>query len=207
MPSSPSATEPEGSGRTQRRRLTNRSVGLVFGLLGVVMVGAAYAAVPLYKRFCQLTGFDGTVRRADAAPTPDKALARTVTVRFDTNVRGGLLWSFKAEEISQKTHIGAPSLAFFRVRNDSAEAITGRASYNVTPETAGAYFIKTQCFCFNDQTIAPGQEMRFPVIYFVEPGFATDSDTKNFQEITLSYTFFRSPNPAKAASTAPAAKS
>ena len=207
MPSSHNATEPEGSGGKQRRRLTNRSVGLVFGLLVVVMVGAAYAAVPLYKRFCQLTGFDGTVRRAEAAPTPDKALARTLVVRFDTNVRGDLPWTFKAEEVSQSIHIGAPALAFFRVRNDSAEAITGRAAYNVTPQTAGEYFIKTQCFCFNDQTIGPGQEMRFPVIYFVEPGFATDSETKGFQELTLSYTFFRSPDPARKAPAVPPAKS
>ena len=183
----------------KRRNLGNGAVAAACAVTVVAMVGAAYAAVPLYKRFCQLTGFDGTARRQDAAPAASLATAKTVVVRFDTNVRGDLPWTFQPLQVSQETRIGAPSIAFFRVRNDSKTAITGRASYNVTPSAVGEYFIKTQCFCFNDQTIGPGQEMKFPVIYFIEPGYSTDRETRDFGEVTLSYTFFRSPDQAKAA--------
>ncbi len=155
------------------------------------MVGAAYAAIPFYRAFCQVTGFDGTVRRAERAPTT--VLSRKITVRFDANVRG-LPWSFTPDQVSQTVQIGAAGLAFFHVTNNGATPLTGRAAYNVVPESAGPYFLKTQCFCFNDQTIQPGQTEKFPVIYFVEPAFASDLNTKTFQEITLSYTFFPAPD-------------
>lgn len=177
------------------------------GLIGLIclgvfaaMVGASYAAVPLYRVFCQATGFDGTVRQG-AGPT-QAALDRTIVVRFDTNVRG-LPWSFRPEQPSQTVRIGAPGMAFFKVRNDGDRPITGRATYNVVPESAGAYFIKTQCFCFNAQTIPAGTEMRFPVIYYVQPGFVTDRETQLAQEITLSYTFFPAPAADAAPQTAP----
>jgi cytochrome c oxidase assembly protein subunit 11 len=160
------------------------------------MVGAAYAAVPFYKAFCSVTGFDGTVRRAERAPTT--VLNRQITVRFDANVRG-LPWTFTPDQVSQSIRIGAAGLAFFHVTNKGATPITGRAAYNVVPEAAGPYFLKTQCFCFSDQTLQPGQTEKFPVIYFVEPAFATDANTKAFQEITLSYTFFPAPDVKKAA--------
>jgi cytochrome c oxidase assembly protein subunit 11 len=162
-------------------------IGLICAGVALAMVGAAYAAVPLYRVFCEATGFDGTVRRG-AGPTK-AALRRTVTVRFDTNVRG-LPWDFRPEQVSQEVRIGAPGMAFFKVRNDSDRPLTGRATYNVVPESAGAYFIKTQCFCFDDQTIPAHTEMRFPVIYYVQPKFAEDRETNVFEEITLSYTFF-----------------
>ena len=190
---------PPTSEPPKRRRISNGALAAAFGAGAVAMVGAAYAAVPLYKRFCAATGFDGTARRQDAAPAASLVNGKMVTVRFDTNVRGDLPWTFQPLQVSQATRIGAPSIAFFRVRNDSKTAITGRASYNVTPSAVGEYFIKTQCFCFNDQTIGPGQEMKFPVIYFIEPGFSTDRETRDFGEVTLSYTFFRSPDQAKAA--------
>jgi cytochrome c oxidase assembly protein subunit 11 len=156
---------------------------------GVVlcMVGAAFAAVPLYKRFCQVTGYDGTVRQASAAPT--QVLDRTISVRFDTNVRG-LPWDFTADQGAQTVRIGKTGLAFFHVTNHGKTAITGHAAYNVAPEAAGRYFQKLECFCFTDQTLQPGQSMDFPVVYFVDPKYVEDPDAKDGQEITLSYTFF-----------------
>jgi cytochrome c oxidase assembly protein subunit 11 len=177
-------------------------LSLVCGGVAIGMVGMAYAAVPFYRAFCQATGFDGTVRRGDGpigAP-----IDRKLTVRFDTNVRN-LPWTFKPEVPSQEIQIGAPSQAWFKIKNNSDVPITGRALYNVTPESAAAYFIKTECFCFKDQTIPAHTEMRFPVIYYVQPGFAKDRDTKLFQEITLSYTYFPSTNVAQPAVAAPAA--
>ncbi|MBO9558247.1 MAG: cytochrome c oxidase assembly protein [Caulobacter sp.] len=151
------------------------------------MVGAAYAAVPLYKLFCQATGFDGTVRKAVAKPT--KVLERKVEIRFDANVRS-LPWDFQPMQTSQTVRIGDTGLAFYKVTNHSDKPLTGRALYNVVPEQAGAYFQKLECFCFSNQTIEPGQTVEFPVVYFVDPGFVTDADTKDKQTITLSYTFF-----------------
>ena len=133
-----------------RGRPRHLTLSLVCGGVAVAMVGAAYAAVPFYRAFCQATGFDGATRQATAAP--DKAIARTVVVRFDANVNG-LPWDFKAEQTAQTVHIGATGLAFFKVTNTSDKAMTGRAIYNVVPETAGPYFQKLECFCFKDQTI------------------------------------------------------
>ena len=158
----------------------------------------AYAAIPFYRAFCQVTGYDGTVRRVEKAPST--IIARTVTVRFDANVRG-LPWDFQPLQVSQTLHLGAAGLAFFKVTNNGDAALTGRAAYNVVPESAGPYFLKTQCFCFSDQTIPPHTTEKFPVIYYVEPAFASDPNTRSFQEITLSYTFFPAPDakqPAKA---------
>jgi cytochrome c oxidase assembly protein subunit 11 len=178
---------------TSRRKLSrNALVGLIGGGVAIAMVGAAYAAVPLYKTFCQLTGFDGTIRAAKADGPTGPALDRTLTVKFDTNVRN-LPWTFRALQRSQEVQVGLPSIAFFEVTNDSDKAITGRATYNLVPETAASYFLKTQCFCFDDQTIQPHTTMKFPVVYYVEKGFATDAETRNFQELTLSYTFFPKP--------------
>lgn len=162
-------------------------VALLCGLAFFGMVGAAYAAVPLYKLFCQATGFDGTVRKAVAKPT--KVLDRKVEVRFDANVRT-LPWDFQPMQTSQQIRIGDTGLAFYKVTNHGDKPLTGRALYNVVPEQAGAYFQKLECFCFSNQTIEPGQTVEFPVVYFVDPGFVTDADTKDKQTITLSYTFF-----------------
>ena len=171
-----------------------RRHGIVAGICAaavVGMVGMAYAAVPFYRAFCQATGYGGTVRRVEVAPT--QVIDRKVTVRFDANVRD-LPWIFKPDQIAQTVKLGAPGMAFFDVTNTGAKPLTGRAAYNVAPESAGPYFLKTQCFCFNDQTIQPGQTMHFPVIYYVEPKFATDVNTRTFQEITLSYTFYPAPD-------------
>lgn len=169
----------------------NRKVAVICAAAFFGMVGAAYASVPLYKAFCQLTGFDGTVRKAQAAP--DKVLDRELTIRFDANVRD-LPWTFTAEQTSQEAKIGETKVAFFKVTNNSDQPITGRAVFNVVPEAAGAYFQKLECFCFSDQTIGAGQTVDMPVLYFVDPKYAEDFETKGKTEVTLSYTFFRSVN-------------
>ena len=158
----------------------------------VAMTGAAFAAVPLYRAFCQLTGLDGTTQRADAAP--GQVLDRTVVVRFDGNVRG-LSWKFRPEQVSQTVRIGATSLAFFEATNTGSTPLTGTSTFNVVPEAAGGYFSKLECFCFKEQTIQPGETVRFPVVYFVDPTIMGDAEARRIGEITLSYTFF----PAKPA--------
>ncbi|WP_310002048.1 cytochrome c oxidase assembly protein [Caulobacter segnis] len=165
----------------------NGRVALICAATFFGMVGAAYAAVPLYKLFCQVTGFDGTVRKAEVAPT--RILDRKVTIRFDANIRE-LPWTFQTMQASQDVRIGDTGLAFFKVTNPTDKPITGRALYNVVPEQAGPYFQKLECFCFTSQTIQPHQTVEFPVVYFVDPQFADDPETKGKSEITLSYTFF-----------------
>ena len=153
----------------------------------VLMAGAAFAAVPLYQLFCQVTGFNGTVMKADKAP--DTILDSTVLVRFDTNVRD-LPMVFRAEQVSQRVRIGETGMAYFDVTNTSDQPIHATAAYNVVPERAGPYFQKLQCFCFEGQAIGPGETKEFPVQYFVAPEIATDAESKGVREITLSYTFF-----------------
>lgn len=166
------------------------AIACVLGVMG--MTGAAFAAVPLYRMFCQATGFDGTVKKAEKAP--DHMLDETVLIRFDTNVRD-LPMTFRAEQVSQRVRIGETGLAYFDVTNTSDQPIHATAAYNVVPERAGPYFQKLQCFCFEGQTIQPGQTMKFPVQYFVAPEMATDRESRGVTEITLSYTFY----PTKAA--------
>ena len=162
-------------------------IALACGVVVMAMTGAAFAAVPLYRLFCQVTGFDGTVMQADKAP--DTVLDRTVLIRFDTNVRD-LPMVFKAEQVSQRVRIGETGMAYFKVTNTSDQPIHATAAYNVVPERAGPYFQKLQCFCFEGQEIGPGETKEFPVQYFVAPEIATDAESKGVREITLSYTFF-----------------
>lgn len=175
------------------------AIACVFTVM--LMTGAAFAAVPLYQLFCQVTGFDGTVKRAEVAP--DKVLDETVLIRFDTNVRG-LPMTFRAEQVSQRVRIGETGIAFFDVTNTSDRPIHATAAYNVVPERAGPYFQKLQCFCFEGQVIAPGQTMKFPVQYFVAPEIATDRESRGVREITLSYTFYPTKGAQDAANPAPA---
>ena len=155
----------------------------------VFMTGAAFAAVPLYQLFCQVTGFNGTVMKADKAP--DTVLDETVLIRFDTNVRD-LPMTFRAEQVSQRVRIGETGMAWFDVTNTSDQPIKARAGYNVVPEQTGPYFQKLQCFCFDEQIIEPGATRKFPVQYFVAPELATDAEVNGATEITLSYTFYPS---------------
>jgi cytochrome c oxidase assembly protein subunit 11 len=179
-------------------RKANRTA-LICAAVVVGMTGAAFAAVPLYKAFCQATGWAGTARRASTAP--GKALARTLTVRFDTNV-SGVPFTFEPLQRSQKVHVGATNIAFFKVVNTSDEAVTARAAYNVSPDQAGAHVRKLQCFCFSAQTLGPHQSAEFPVVYFIDPAFATDPEMKDYGDVTLSYTFVNDAAEAPKASTA-----
>ena len=203
-----SSTDPSDRPTHSSAARRNKRVAGVVAVTAIAMIGMAFAFVPLYQKFCQVTGFDGTVSKATAAPT--KVLDRTLTIRFDANTRN-LPWDFTAEQTSQDVKIGATSMAFFKVTNHGKKAITGRAIYNVVPEQAGAYFHKLQCFCFSDQTIQPGETVEFPVVYFVDPGFATDIDTKGEPEVTLSYTYYPAtdapPQQASADTTPPASAS
>jgi len=179
-------------GRGPKRKLIgDRTIAVICVVVFACMVGLAFAAIPLYHRFCELTGFNGTPRRVEKAS--GKVLARTLVVHFDTNVRG-LPWSFSPVVPEQTIHIGATNLAYFKVRNNGSQPITGRAAYNVSPESAATYFLKIQCFCFNDQTLPSGVEKTFPVIYYVDPKFATDPDTRPLQDLTLSYPFYPAPD-------------
>ncbi len=167
----------------------------ICALVVVGMVGVAYASVPLYRAFCQATGFNGTPRRVETGPTPEAggaARARQVQVRFDTNTRD-LPWTFTPDQTTQVATVGRTSMAYFTVTNNGDAPITGRAAYNIAPESAATYFLKLQCFCFSDQTIPAHTTEHFPVIYYVDKKFATDPDTSPLQELTLSYTFYPAP--------------
>lgn len=177
-------------------RLALICAGVFFG-----MVGMAFASVPLYRAFCEATGFDGTPQRARVAAA--QVIDKSVTVRFDANVRG-LAWTFAPVQGSQTARLGETKLAFFHATNTGTAPVTGRAVYNVVPESAGLYFSKLECFCFKNQTIQPGQTVEFPVVYFVDPRYASDPDTKGQSEITLSYTFLPAPEAQKSARTAAA---
>ncbi len=172
---------------TSDRRRANARIVVICAAVFAVMTGAAFAAVPLYKAFCQATGFAGAIPKATRAPTTE--LAQEVVVSFDTNVRG-LPWDFRPLQPSQTLHIGQTGIAFFAVTNRSNVPLTGRASYNVTPLFAGAYVRKLQCFCFSNQTIPAHATVKFPVLYFVDPQFASDPDTKGYTNLVLAYTFF-----------------
>jgi cytochrome c oxidase assembly protein subunit 11 len=181
----------------------NTRLLLVCVVVFVGMVGAAYAAVPLYRLFCQKTGFGGTPKRAEAAS--GKVVDQSIVVRFDTNTRD-VPWRFEAEQTSQVTKFGATGLAFFKVTNNSDKPVTGRAAYNVVPESVSPYFSKLECFCFTDQTLEPGETKEFPVAYFIDPLILKDKDARQAQEVTLSYTFYRSANPQPPAAAKPAPK-
>ena len=152
-----------------------------------VMIGLVAISPSLYRTFCSLTGFGGTPLRAERAPG---AVAGQVGVRFDANVHPGLPWRFEAEQNTVTVRPGAQTKIFYRATNLSARTITAQAAYNVSPDQAGKYFKKIQCFCFTEQTLKPGQTVDMPVVFFVDPQFAKDPDTRDIDEITLSYTFY-----------------
>ncbi len=162
---------------------------MVAGSLAIAMAGLAYASVPLYRIFCQVTGFGGTTQVADLAASPVVPAARTIRVRFDSNVRN-MPWEFRPTDRQVELRIGERRMAFYRAANMSDRPVTGMATYNVSPAAAGRYFVKIQCFCFNEQTLAPGESVDMPVIYYVDPAILDDPDAGRIDEITLSYTFF-----------------
>ena len=153
-----------------------------------VMLGAAFAAVPLYSLFCRVTGYDGTTQRAAAAPAA--AIDRDVTVRFDANVAPGLSWRFRPLSGPITLKAGEVATATFEAVNLSAAETVGTSTFNVTPDETGAYFNKLQCFCFTEQKLGPGERVEMPVTFFVDPKIDQDPDLKGVHTITLSYTFF-----------------
>lgn len=168
----------------------NRRTGLIALSAALAMLGLGYASVPLYRIFCEVTGFGGTTRRVDEAQAATvKDSGRTISIRFDANVERGMPWQFKPLQTTDTVSIGAKDMALFWAKNTSDEPITGTASFNVEPEQAAPYFNKIQCFCFTEQTLKPHEEVRMPVLYYVDPAILKDPDNKDVQQITLSYTF------------------
>lgn len=157
------------------------------------MLGAAYASVPLYALFCQVTGYGGTTQRAEV--NRSASIERTVRVRFDSNASPGVPWSFQPEEREVEVRLGETRQTAYRVRNLSARRVTAQATFNVTPLSAGAYFNKITCFCFTEQTLAPGEEREMQVVFFVDPAMLEVEELKDAPTITLSYTFFPVPEP------------
>jgi cytochrome c oxidase assembly protein subunit 11 len=160
---------------------------LILLLIIAAMFGVVAISPTLYRAFCEATGFGGTPLRAERAPG---AIAGQVGVRFDANVHPGLPWRFEPKQTTVRIAPGAKTKIFYTAQNLSARAITGQAVYNVSPDTAGKYFKKIQCFCFSEQTLQPGEKVDMPVIFFVDPAIKKDPDTKDIDEITLSYTFY-----------------
>ena len=176
--------------------MRNRKVGVVFACLAVGMLGMAYAAVPLYRMFCQATGFAGTTQRVNKPS--ETVLDRTIKVRFDANVTG-LAWDFEPVVRTTTVRIGETTLAFYRATNRSDRPLTGSATFNVSPDVTGGYFNKLECFCFTEQRLEPGQSVDMPVSFYIDPAILADKDGSRVGEITLSYTFYPVEKPKQAA--------
>lgn len=183
----------------------NRVVALVGVSVFAGMLGMSYAAVPLYRIFCQVTGYGGTPRQAHAAPA--QVLERVITVRFDATTMPDLPWRFQPAQRQVNLKVGEQGLAYFAADNLGKQPVTGQAAFNITPEKAARYFNKIACFCFNEQTLAAGQHADMPVSFYVDPAISDDHDLDEVKTITLSYTFFRVDEPAetKVGQAAPAA--
>ncbi len=182
----------------------HRRVGIICTSIVAAMVGASYAAVPLYRLFCQATGFNGTTMVAAAPST--SVLDRTISVRFDANTRSGLPWKFEPVQRTVDVKLGENALIFYRATNTSDRPMTGTALFNVSPELAGQYFNKIECFCFKEQTLQPGESVEMPVSFFVDAAYDRDADIGHISQITLSYSFFPAdPKAAGVAQTAPSA--
>ncbi len=175
----------------------NRKTMLMAFGIALGMLGLGYASVPLYRIFCQVTGFGGTTQVATeaeadlAARMAQSAGGVTYSVRFDANTASDMPWTFRPVQVTDTVSVGQRDMATYIARNNSSVPITGTATFNVEPEQAGAYFNKIQCFCFTEQTLQPGQEVRMPVLYYVDPKALDDPNMEGVEQITLSYTFHR----------------
>jgi cytochrome c oxidase assembly protein subunit 11 len=185
-------TTPTDHNRTRPRDLI---VAAACGVFVAGMVGMAYAAVPFYDWFCRTTGFGGRTQVATSAPA--HVLGRTITVRFDANVTGGLPWKFVPEQNSIEVRIGEVVTVNYRATNQSARATFGQAAYNVTPPTVGAYFQKINCFCFTEQTLGPGETREMAVVFYVDPALTKDWEQDDLNSITLSYSFYPVRDPSR----------
>lgn len=178
---------PSGANRSfDQKRARRIAVGCLAFSMG--MLGAAYASVPLYELFCQVTGYGGTTQRVEAN---ELAVSdRSITVRFDSNASPGVPWTFRPTERQVSVKLGETRQTAYRVRNDSDRPVTAMATFNVTPQAAGVYFNKLYCFCFDEQTLQPGEEVDMPIVFFVDPALLEREELANAPPITLSYTFF-----------------
>ena len=173
----------------------NARIAVIAALLALGMLALGFAAVPLYRMFCQVTGFGGTTQRANesdadiAARLARSSGAGTISVRFDASIDRDMPWTFEAAQATQDVAIGQRSMAFFTAKNNSDKPVTGSATFNVMPTQAGAYFNKIQCFCFTEQTLKPGEKVRMPVLFYVDPKAKDDPNMDGVEQITLSYTF------------------
>ena len=172
--------------------------GVAVALFAAAMVGVGFASSPFYRMFCAATGWNGTVQERLNAVAPGPVVGKLVNVRFDANVKPGMGWTFEPEDRVKRVAIGAREMAFFTAVNTTDHTITGTAAFNVSPLNVGQYFVKIQCFCFTEQTLRPHERVRMPVIFYVDPAFAKDPDTKDYSEITLSYTFYPVASPKSA---------
>ena len=169
----------------------NKRTGLMLAGLAAGMVGLAFASVPLYQLFCQVTGFGGTTQVA--SDNPKGVIAREMTVRFDVNVEDALPWTIRpAASITDQ--IGRVDTVNYIATNNSDQPVTGQAIFNVVPEKAGVYFNKIECFCFTEQTLQPGETVEMPIVFFVDPDLDDNRELNTIREITLSYTFYASDN-------------
>jgi len=190
------------NGREQQAQKTvlarrNRRTGLAAAGVVTFMVGLSFAAVPLYDLFCRVTGFGGTTQRSAAAP--GAVGDRPITIRFNATTHPNLPWRFTPEQPSVTLRLGEEGLAFYSATNRSETPVTGVSTYNVTPEKVGRYFHKIACFCFDEQTLTPGERVDMPVTFWVDPKIAEDPSTRDVTTITLSYSFFRTIEDAKKA--------
>ncbi|MEO0464473.1 MAG: cytochrome c oxidase assembly protein [Pseudomonadota bacterium] len=176
----------------------NLRTGMMALFFAACMVGLGFASVPLYRMFCQVTGFGGTTQVAsesDALIASAASTGESISIRFDGSTAGNVPWSFAPSQATDTVQIGQRDLATYVARNDGAEPITGTATFNVEPAQAGVYFHKVQCFCFTEQTLAPGEEVTMPVVYYVDPAILEDEFMAGVEQITLSYTFHRAKEP------------
>lgn len=176
----------------------DKNTKVLVSVLGVVvlMIGLAFASVPLYDMFCRVTGFGGTTQVSDTAPSEDKILDREITIHFNSDTNRNLNWKFKPEKRKVTVNVGQQGLINFIAQNNDSTPTTGTAVYNVTPAKAGKYFHKTQCFCFDRQTLTPNEEMNMPVVFYIDPSIAEDRNLDDVKTITLSYSFFKSDSKA-----------
>ncbi|MEO1544356.1 MAG: cytochrome c oxidase assembly protein [Pseudomonadota bacterium] len=176
------------SNRASGKSRSDTRVAVYCSAVVLGMLGMSYAAVPLYQMFCQVTGFAGTTQRVDAPSS--HMLERSITMRFDANTSSDLAWSFKPKDATHTVKLGENRVATYVAKNTSDQPSWGTATFNVTPESAGIYFNKIECFCFTEQLLKPGETVEMPVNFYIDPDIVKDKDARSISQITLSYTFF-----------------